>query len=498
MAEASMRVEVAIIGGGPAGAAAARRLAEDGHEVIVFARRPSRRRTLAESLPPSAGRLLGVLGLQAAVDAAGFMQTTGNTVWWGHEEARTALFANGARGYQVDRATFDEVLLEAAREAGATVRYGTVVRAVEHEAGWRVSAVDRRTTPIVVDAAYVLDCSGRTGVLARSTRQRERTAPTLALVADWARPGGWVLADPTHTVVESYGDGWVWSVPRSLTERVVACMIDPRAARGRPMGSLGARYRAELAKTQAVAGLLRDAVQTSPVWACDATMYTSRRVAGARHLLVGDAASFLDPISSYGIKKALASAWLAATAVHTALVRPTLAEVAFGYFATHEAKLYAAYRAQSVRYFREAEAVHAHPFWRARADLDADQPWDDDLDIDALRAAPDVVAAFTRLRRSRTGRLRPTSAFQIEFVPAVTGRQIGLVPRLVTPSLPGVRYLRGIDVPRVVELARVVDSVPDLVAAYARDRVPVKLPDFLGVLSVLLARGVLTLTDEPA
>ena len=40
---------------------------------------------------------------------------------------------------------------------------------------------------------------------------------TVALVGRWRHAGGWPLADPSHTLLESYEDGWAWSVP--LDER---------------------------------------------------------------------------------------------------------------------------------------------------------------------------------------------------------------------------------------------------------------------------------------
>ena len=45
-------------------------------------------------------------------------------------------------------------------------------------------------------------------------------------------------------------------------------------------------------------------------------------------LLVGDAASFIDPLSSYGVKKACVSAWLAAVVVHTCLTNASLTSAA--------------------------------------------------------------------------------------------------------------------------------------------------------------------------
>ena len=73
-----------------------------------------------------------------------------------------------------------------------------------------------------------------------------------------------------------------------------------------------------------------------------------------------------------------------------------------------------------------------------------------------------------------------------------------LEERLVLPTWPaaghGVRFLRDIDLVRLVELAPEHEQVPDLFEAYIRRCPPVSLPDFLGALSVLLAKGALVIT----
>ena len=64
--------------------------------------------------------------------------------------------------------------------------------------------------------------------------------------------------------------------------------------------------------------------------------------------------------------------------------------------------------------------------------------------------------------------------------------------RLSTPLVPGgVRYLRGIDVKRVLAIASDHTQVPDPFEAYCRTGDPVILPDFLGALSVMISRGIL-------
>ena len=107
--------QVLVLGGGPAGAAAARLLALWGVKVVVVerevgggaghragARRRAAAPSLAESLPPSTRKILAATGLLGVVEAGGFHPNGGNTALWGGEGRRDD-FAGGATGFHVLR-----------------------------------------------------------------------------------------------------------------------------------------------------------------------------------------------------------------------------------------------------------------------------------------------------------------------------------------------------------------------------------------------------------
>ena len=78
-------------------------------------------------------------------------------------------------------------------------------------------------------------------------------------------------------------------------------------------------WRSELDKAGRLSELLSDGAVTGPARVCPASVYRAVRYAEPGLLLVGDAGSFLDPLSSYGVKKALSSAWLAGVVPNTLL-----------------------------------------------------------------------------------------------------------------------------------------------------------------------------------
>ena len=152
---------------------------------------------------------------------------------------------------------------------------------------------------------------------------------------------GWDAADDDRTTVETYEDGWAWSLAISRNIRQVAVMVDGATTRTMRGPTIAHAYAAELAKTQRLSAMTADAT-LERAWACDASLYSSSDFAGTQFLLIGDAASCIDPLSSFGVKKALASAWLGAIAVHTALVDSRRRSVALDFFSSREREVYAA------------------------------------------------------------------------------------------------------------------------------------------------------------
>ena len=497
--------DVVIVGGGPAGAAAANVLSAWGHAVLLLTKSEDTAPTLAESLPPSCRKLFRAIGVLEAIDKAKFLRSTGNTFWWGSDELRSERFTDGELGYQVIRREFDRVLRTQAENKNVTVVQGTVKR-VEFDTGEmslgggtvHVMAGGEHANPVVVSARAVLDCSGRAGVIARQGFRRYGSAPaTLAIAGVWERPYGWSLAEPTHTLVEAYRDGWAWSVPVSAMRRYLTVMVDPRETDLDRGGQLAVTYRRELAKTRQISRLTDHARLTTEPWACDASVYSADRYAGPAFLLVGDAASFIDPLSSFGVKKAIASAWMAAIVTNTCLVKPEMAEAACEFYTARESEVFSSYAVQAAEYFRDVAAKHDHPFWTGRSDLEDDLGFGSPaaIDLDALRLDPAMQAAFADLKVWPEITLAPGDRLQVERWPGIAGREVVLEERLglemSTVGRVALRFVRGVDLPALVRMAGDHRQVPDLFEAYNQRYSEVNLPDFLGALSLLLASGAL-------
>ncbi len=143
--------DVAIVGGGPAGSTCGGLLKKyrPGLEVGIFEREVFPRDHVGESQLPLISKVLAELGVWDEVEAAGFPVKIGATYRWGNsddlwdfnflaggefaDEPRPARF-EGQRtrtAFQVDRAVYDKILLDHARELGCEVFEDCGVRSVE-------------------------------------------------------------------------------------------------------------------------------------------------------------------------------------------------------------------------------------------------------------------------------------------------------------------------------------------------------------------------------
>ena len=484
--------DVVVIGGGPAGSAIARLLATWGHTVLILTQDEDESRGLAESLPPSTRKLLAEIGVLEAIRNGAFVQSTGNTVWWGTRQGSVEQFStlNNEYGFQVLRPELDRLLLGSARGAGAQVMAGT--RVVRVRLGDRHASIEyeRQGAGGTAQCRFAVDCSGRSGMIARQGfRRHEPRFRMQALVGAWSRNDAWNVPDDTHTFVETFNDGWAWSVPVSRSARQFAVMVDGATTDVNRGPTLKETYLRELAKAIRLEALTRGGA-VHDVWACDASLYDATQYAGSSFLLVGDAASRIDPLSSFGVKKALASAWLGAIAIHTILLDPHRAGPALDLFAERERQMFASSLHRSREYAREAYARHPHPFWARRAEIDV--AWRDEVDEEALARSPDVQAAFRALKECSELRLALNDDVRRESRPVIRGHEIVLDDAFVGMDGAVVRFLAGVDLVALAEMSTRSHDIPSLFDAYCRSQSAVPLPSLLLALSFLSAQRIVS------
>jgi flavin-dependent dehydrogenase len=143
-----------IVGGGPAGCAAAIALARSGQRPLLLERDAvAAEKVCGEFLAEDAARLLAGLGLDLA--ALGAVPIRRALLGAGRHAAEMALpFA----AWGLPRATLDAALLDAARDAGAELRRGVAVASAERESSaWRL----RLASGEVLDAPRLVLATGK-------------------------------------------------------------------------------------------------------------------------------------------------------------------------------------------------------------------------------------------------------------------------------------------------------------------------------------------------
>ena len=129
MTRSRMECDVAIAGGGPAGAIAALTLVSVGADVVLIEGSRYAEPRVGEMLPPSARPLLVRLGVWETVAALGAKRSHGHESAWGGPElaARPFIFHPHGHGWHLDRARFDAMLAARAADAGAHLLDGVQV-----------------------------------------------------------------------------------------------------------------------------------------------------------------------------------------------------------------------------------------------------------------------------------------------------------------------------------------------------------------------------------
>ena len=390
--------DVAVVGAGPAGVAAAVGLARLGYSVVLFA---GPMRTGIEGASERTLQCLQRLGL---LEASGCMTVRGPRVrhWADAESINSTEFL-------LDRGQFDHALRRDAIAAGVLV---CDTRAESFESigeSWSVRGIGEPA----MGFRAVVDARGRgaRGIAARGPA-------LLALIQQFASEA----SDPGTAVVMG-AERWCWFAQDGRGRLDVQMVCSPIQA-----GSKAALQQLLMVETdlpQRFSDLLRSAKPVGPLRARAAGAFLRKSAEKPGLILAGDAAMALDPLSGHGIYEALASADVSIAALHTFLQSGDWSPI----------RQFVHERAQEL-WIRKATA--AHSFYQSAAGVNHAHFW------------ASISTGYATLAATR-GMLHDPRT-QIQSRPVLDAGRIILRRVLVTPRWPrGVWRYGEIDIAELLD-----------------------------------------------
>jgi flavin-dependent dehydrogenase len=286
--------DIVVVGGGPAGAAAAICAATAGLRTILLDGDCGVDEQPGETLHPGVERLFRELGVENAVKTAAKIRHEGhwNETAQGRKFLRFGGDRNGSwRGFQIRRSDLRQILLNRADQAGVSIRRERAARPISEST--KICGVETRKAAI--GCRILIDASGGVHWSARTARERIDVASS-PLVAwyGWARsPFAARFAAPLFAI---NGAGWTWiaQVDSDICAWVRLGFSKTEAERLGPPPQL-----AEFD----IIGRERGA---------DVTWRTAVTHAGEGLFRVGDAGAVLDPSASHGVLRAIMTGMVAA------------------------------------------------------------------------------------------------------------------------------------------------------------------------------------------
>jgi len=318
-----MHYDVAIIGGGPAGATAGSLLKKykPGLNVAIFERERFPRDHIGESQLPAISQILNEMGCWDKVEAANFPIKIGSTNRWGknpelwdfeffpsedfEDQERPAKYEGQRRhtAFQVDRSVYDEIVLDHTQAMGVEVRQETGVKKV-FRTGDRVDRLELESGEEVT-AKYYLDASGHVGIVRRAMGVESEYPTTLQNIALWDywQNAEWAVkigVGGTKIQVMSLGYGWIWFIPLGPTRTSIGLIVPAEYYK-----THGLRpeqlYLEALASEDRIAALVESATREHKFATTKDWSFLAARQSGENWFLVGESGGFADPILSAGM-----------------------------------------------------------------------------------------------------------------------------------------------------------------------------------------------------
>lgn len=356
----SEKFDVIIIGGGPAGTAAAITLSNHGLRTAIIERSTYQSIRIGETLPPAIRSLLVILGVWDRFLADDHIESSAINSAWG----TNVLYENEhiynpyGCGWHVNRSRFDYMLAMGAKNAGAVLFTNTHINNLSRLQfhGWGI-AFSQPNCRYFLQAPFLIDATGRTSSLSLGFQRYYHVLDHLiGIVYVFDKITG------SYTLIESVSNGWWYSAALPNGRLIVIHMTDADLFAASRCSSFD-YWHQNIAKTEHTSIRVGSQTVINKPKIVSASTIIRRPVCGIDWLSAGDACTAFDPLSGQGIYNALKGGVFAAESVIASFDNSSKSSINYTRWIESQFSNYLKLR--YVFYNRE-QRWPCHPFWSRR------------------------------------------------------------------------------------------------------------------------------------
>jgi flavin-dependent dehydrogenase len=316
------KVDVLVIGAGPAGTVAASIINKAGYKVKIVEKQKFPRFVIGESLLPRCMEALTEAGFLDAVKERCFQEKFGAKFVKNGKICNyffSDQFTDGWNWtWQVPRAEFDKILADTVEKMGVPVCYETTVTGITFNGQDSITEVeDWDGNKSFIEARFIVDGSGYGRVIPRlfGLDKPSNMTPRKALFTHTVDLKRSMDDEPDRItiIVHQYGI-WVWVIPFSNGVTSIGFVGDERFFNTYE-GTKEEALRAMIASEPYLAERLKDVEFVFEPMTLQSWSTTTQKFYGDGFVLTGNVTEFLDPVFSSGVTLATVSSQLAANLV---------------------------------------------------------------------------------------------------------------------------------------------------------------------------------------
>lgn len=359
-----MNADIVVVGSGIAASAALLYLKQQGSSVVQVAPIEKSSDKIGETLSCSSNRIIKELQLWAPFQDRGYLiHDTVFSAWENPALTRQSRFSNvEGSNWSIDRRDFEDFLRLHSNQSHHTRLWKKLQNCSQSPEGLSLELDDQT----VIQARFVIDCSGRSALVARRLSTRHRIDHMICYYS-FIRQHDTEIEPTVGIMIEAVKNGWWYSAILPDNRMIISLYTYPDLVHqhlNRDLRSWLSLVDEAPLTCQRIesAGY---AVEEAPL-AMDAGMQIQEEISGKHWIAAGDALASLDPLSSHGMTQALWSGCRAAEACFKAINGDYSGVERFRQTMSLAMQ---AYQTEILEKYRSVHRFAEQPFWQRRGSL---------------------------------------------------------------------------------------------------------------------------------